>query len=122
MLDVQAAWIGMASPGEVKIDASLAHDEAVETGNLKANVLHTPGHTEGSICLYFPAECLLIAGDTLFAGSIGRTDLPGGSYEKIMRSLHQRVLALPDETVVIPGHGPTTTVGDEREGNPYLKG
>jgi len=120
MLDVQAAWIGMAPPGEVKIDAGLAHDEAVAAGNLKANVLHTPGHTEGSVCLYFPAEQVLIAGDTLFAGSIGRTDLPGGSFEKIMRSLHHTVLALPDETVVIPGHGPKTTIGEEREGNPFL--
>ncbi len=121
MLDVQATWAGMASPGEVKIDASLGHDESVQAGNLKANILHTPGHTEGSVCLYFPAENLLIAGDTLFAGSIGRTDLPGGSLEKIMRSLHQQVLALPDETLVIPGHGPKTTIGDEREGNPFLK-
>ena len=121
MIDVQATWVGMESPGEVKIDAELAHGENLSAGSLSANVLHTPGHSEGSVCLYFPAEKLLIAGDTLFAGSIGRTDLPGGSFEKIMRSLHHRVLALPDDTVVIPGHGPKTTVGDEREGNPYLK-
>ncbi|MFY9560252.1 MAG: MBL fold metallo-hydrolase [Terriglobales bacterium] len=121
MLDVQATWVGMAAPGEVKIDANLSHGEAVSAGVLSANVLHTPGHSEGSVCLYFPAEKLLIAGDTLFAGSIGRTDLPGGSYEKIMRSLHQRVLALPDETIVIPGHGPKTTIGEEREGNPFLR-
>jgi glyoxylase-like metal-dependent hydrolase (beta-lactamase superfamily II) len=121
MLDVQATWIGVAPPGEVKIDADLSHGESLSTGSMSANVLHTPGHTEGSVCLYFPAEKLLIAGDTLFNGSIGRTDLPGGSFEKIMRSLHQRVLALPDETVVIPGHGPKTTIGNEREGNRYLK-
>lgn len=121
MLDMQATWLGMATPGEVKIEASIGHDETLRAGSLAANVLHTPGHTEGSVCLYFPAEKLLIAGDTLFAGSIGRTDLPGGSFEKIMRSLHQRVLALPDETVVVPGHGPQTTIGDEREGNPYLR-
>src|SRR5215510_8676966 len=84
MLDVQAAWIGMPDPGKVEIDHSLGQADAVKTGNLSAEVLHTPGHTEGSICLYFPAEKKLIAGDTLFAGSIGRTDLPGGSYEKIM--------------------------------------
>ncbi|HEY1401485.1 MAG TPA: MBL fold metallo-hydrolase, partial [Terriglobales bacterium] len=106
---------------EVKIDAELGHGASLSAGGLSANVLHTPGHTEGSVCLYFPAEKLLIAGDTLFAGSIGRTDLPGGSVEKIMRSLHQRVLALPDETVVIPGHGPKTTIGEEREGNPFLR-
>src|ERR1700757_3447612 len=121
MLDVQAAWIGMPSPGKVDIDHSLGQADAVKTGNLVAEVLHTPGHTEGSICLYFPAEKKLIAGDTLFAGSIGRTDLPGGSFEKIIQSLHQRVLALPDETVVVPGHGPLTTIGEERESNPFLQ-
>ena len=121
MLDMQATWVGMPAPGDVKIDAELAHDKTLSAGSLKATVLHTPGHTEGSVCLYFPAEKLLIAGDTLFAGSIGRTDLPGGSLDKILRSLHQRVLALPDETVVIPGHGPTTTIGDEREENPFLR-
>ena len=84
--------------------------------------MHTPGHTEGSVCLYFEPEKKLIAGDTLFAGSIGRTDLPGGSFEKIMRSLHQRVLALPDETIVVPGHGELTTIGRERETNPFLVG
>ena len=86
-----------------------------------ATVIDTPGHTEGSICLYFPAEKKLIAGDTLFAGSIGRTDLPGGSFDKILRSLHDKVLALPDETAVVPGHGPLTTIGRERESNPFLK-
>jgi len=121
MLDMQATWVGMPAPGEVKIDAELGHGGSLSAGGLSANVLHTPGHTEGSVCLYFRAEKLLIAGDTLFAGSIGRTDLPGGSIEKIMRSLHQRVLALPDETVVIPGHGPKTTIGEEREGNPFLR-
>ncbi|MGE5206920.1 MAG: MBL fold metallo-hydrolase, partial [Chlamydiota bacterium] len=90
--------------------------------NLEASVLHTPGHTEGSVCLYFAAQQKLIAGDTLFAGSIGRTDLPGGSFEKIISSLHQRVLALPDETIVVPGHGPLTTIGEERESNPFLTG
>ena len=121
MLDVQAAWLGMSSPGTVEIDRSLTDADKVEAGPMVANVIHTPGHTEGSVCLYFPAERKLIAGDTLFAGSIGRTDLPGGSFEKIMRSLHEKVLALPDETVVVPGHGPLTTIGDERESNPFLK-
>lgn len=122
MLDVQATWIGMPPPGKVEIEANLAHDETLRTGTLSANVLHTPGHTEGSVCLYFPAEKLLIAGDTLFARSIGRTDLPGGSFQKIMRSLHDRVLTLPDETLVVPGHGPRTTIGEEREENPFLVG
>jgi hydroxyacylglutathione hydrolase len=121
MLDVQATWIGMKSPGIVEIEGGLGQGDTLKAGGLAASVIHTPGHTEGSVCLYFPAEQLLIAGDTLFAGSIGRTDLPGGSYEKIMRSLHQQVLALPDETVVIPGHGPETTIRAEKEGNPFLK-
>ena len=76
MLDVQATWVGMAVPEEVAIEASISDGESLQAGSLKANVLHTPGHTEGSVCLYFPAEKLLIAGDTLFARSIGRTDLP----------------------------------------------
>jgi glyoxylase-like metal-dependent hydrolase (beta-lactamase superfamily II) len=121
LLDVQATWIGVPDPGKVVIEASIGAGDSVQAGSLKANVLHTPGHTEGSVCLYFPAEKLLIAGDTLFARSIGRTDLPGGSFEKIMRSLHDRVLTLPDETVVIPGHGARTTIGEEREENPFLK-
>jgi hydroxyacylglutathione hydrolase len=120
ILDVQAAWIGVPDPGRVAIDQSISTGETVAAGAHTAQVLHTPGHTEGSVCLYFPAEKKLIAGDTLFAGSIGRTDLPGGSMQKILRSLHDTVLALPDETVVVPGHGPLTTIGDERESNPFL--
>jgi hydroxyacylglutathione hydrolase len=120
MLDVQAAWLGMAAPEKVEIDQDIGQADTVKAGSLVGQVLHTPGHTEGSICLYFPAETMLIAGDTLFAGSIGRTDLPGGSFEKILHSLHDRVLALPDETLVVPGHGPLTRIGEERESNPFL--
>ncbi len=120
MLDVQAAWIGMKDPGKVEIDHSVGQADTVRAGTLTANVIHTPGHTEGSVCLYFPAESKLIAGDTLFAGSIGRTDLPGGSMEKIINSLHEKVMALPDDTLVVPGHGPLTTIGEERESNPFL--
>ncbi len=121
MLDVQAAWLGMRSPGEVTIDRSLHEGDTVSAGPHQAQVIHTPGHTEGSICLLFSPEKTLIAGDTLFAGSIGRTDLPGGNYNKIIDSLQSKLLALPDETVVIPGHGPTTTIGEERESNPFLQ-
>jgi hydroxyacylglutathione hydrolase len=120
MLDVQAAWLGMAAPERVEIDQGMGQADTVKAGSLVGHVLHTPGHTEGSICLYFPAETMLISGDTLFAGSIGRTDLPGGSFEKILHSLHDRVLALPDETLVVPGHGPLTRIGEERESNPFL--
>jgi glyoxylase-like metal-dependent hydrolase (beta-lactamase superfamily II) len=121
LLDVQATWIGMQSPGPVQVDDAVSNGRVLKIGNISASVIHTPGHTEGSICLYFPEEKRLIAGDTLFAGSIGRTDLPGGSFEKIMSSLHSRVMALPDETDVIPGHGPATTIGQERTTNPFLQ-
>lgn len=121
MLDIQAAWIGMKPPGAVDVDETVGSGSVLQIGNISGTVLHTPGHTEGSICLYFPQHKRLIAGDTLFAGSIGRTDLPGGSYEKIIRSLHNEVLKLPDETKVVPGHGPLTTIGEERESNPFLQ-
>ncbi len=121
MLDMQAAWIGMRPPGDVQVDEAISQGRVLKVGEISSSVIHTPGHTEGSICVYFPTEKKLIAGDTLFAGSIGRTDLPGGSMDKIMRSLHNQVLALPDETEVVPGHGPVTTVGEERETNPFLQ-
>jgi len=122
MLDMQAAWVGMPAPGAVTIDQSLASGDRISAGQVNATVMHTPGHTEGSVCLYFPAEHKLIAGDTLFAGSVGRTDLPGGSFKKIMSSLLHTVMSLPDETVVVPGHGPLTSIGEERETNPFIAG
>jgi glyoxylase-like metal-dependent hydrolase (beta-lactamase superfamily II) len=121
MLDIQATWIGVPPPGKVDIDQSIGQSDTIKAGSLTANVIFTPGHTEGSVCLYFPVEKKLIAGDTLFAGSIGRTDLPGGSFDKIIDSLHDKLLALPDDTVVTPGHGPQTTIGEERANNPFLK-
>jgi glyoxylase-like metal-dependent hydrolase (beta-lactamase superfamily II) len=121
MLDVQAAWIGMKPPGAVQVDEAIGEGRVLQVGGISSSVIHTPGHTEGSICLYFPEQKTLIAGDTLFAGSIGRTDLPGGSYEKIIRSLHNQLLQLPDETQVVPGHGPLTSIGEERETNPFLQ-
>jgi hydroxyacylglutathione hydrolase len=120
MLAMQAAWIGVPDPGTVEIDGSITTGDTVSAGSHTAQILHTPGHTEGSICLYFEPEKKLIAGDTLFAGSIGRTDLPGGDMQKIMRSLHNTLLGLPNETVVVPGHGELTTIGEERESNPFL--
>jgi glyoxylase-like metal-dependent hydrolase (beta-lactamase superfamily II) len=121
MLDTQAAWLGMPQPEPVKIDQDLEDGSQVQVGSISASVLHTPGHTQGSVCLYFQQHEKLIAGDTLFAGSVGRTDLPGGSYEKLIDSLHERVLALPDDVEVTPGHGPLTYIGVERESNPFLK-
>ena len=120
MLDLQAAWVGMRPPDAVHVDESAGEGQKLQIGNIVSQVIETPGHTEGSICLLFPAEKKLIAGDTLFAGSIGRTDLPGGSSDKIMRSLHTQVLALSDDIEVVPGHGPLTTIGRERETNPFL--
>jgi glyoxylase-like metal-dependent hydrolase (beta-lactamase superfamily II) len=121
MMDMQAGWLGIATPNVAAPDASAEDGMKFTVGGLSGTVLHTPGHTEGSISLHFPAEKLLLAGDTLFAGSIGRTDLPGGDYRKIMASLKGRVLALPDETRVIPGHGGATTIIAERENNPFLQ-
>lgn len=120
MLDAQAAWLGMAPPGAVLLDGTLAEGDRVQAGVITGSVIHTPGHTEGSVCLYFEPQGTLIAGDTLFAGSIGRTDLPGGDFEKIMRSLHFKLMALPDQVTVIPGHGPATTIAEERDTNPFI--
>jgi glyoxylase-like metal-dependent hydrolase (beta-lactamase superfamily II) len=121
MMDTQAGWLGIPTPEVAPPDASA--DDGMETGiaGHTARILHTPGHTQGSICLHFAPQRLLIAGDTLFAGSIGRTDLPGGDGRQIIRSIHDRILTLPDETHVIPGHGPATTIGEERESNPFLR-
>jgi len=121
MLPAQAQWLGMKNPGKMEIDGSPKTGDKVSAGALSGEILLTPGHTEGSLCLYFEPEKKLIAGDTLFAGSIGRTDLPGGDYDKILRSLHTKVLELPDDVIVVPGHGPLTTIGEEREENPFLQ-
>jgi hydroxyacylglutathione hydrolase len=120
LLDMQAQWVGMPLPGSVEVDQHVKDADRVRVGSLAATVLHTPGHTEGSSCLYFPDESKLIAGDTLFAGSIGRTDLPGGNFETIMRSLHTQLMELPDHVIVVPGHGGLTTIGQERETNPFI--
>jgi glyoxylase-like metal-dependent hydrolase (beta-lactamase superfamily II) len=101
----------------------LAGGETLTFGQLRARVLHTPGHTPGSVGLFIEQPSgapLLLAGDTLFAGGIGRTDFPGGSFEQILRSIRDTLLGLPEETVVVPGHGPETTIGEEREHNPYV--
>ena len=120
MMDAQAAWLGMEAPEVLPPDEALQEGKVIEVAGLSGNILDTPGHTPGSVCLHLPAQNLLIAGDTLFAGSIGRTDLPGGDTRTLLRSIQQKLLALPDETVVIPGHGPSTTIGEERETNPFL--
>lgn len=121
MMDAQAAWLGVQTPETAPPDENLADGLVVGLGRYTAQVIHTPGHTEGSICLHFAPLKLLIAGDTLFAGSIGRTDLPGGDFDQLIDSLRSRVLALADETKVLPGHGPATTIGEERRSNPFLQ-
>jgi glyoxylase-like metal-dependent hydrolase (beta-lactamase superfamily II) len=121
MMDQQAAWVGMAPPETAPPDANLADGQLVGLERYPAEVIHTPGHTQGSVCLHFAQLKLLVAGDTLFAGSIGRTDLPGGDYDQIIDSIQSRLLALPDETRVLTGHGPATTIGAERRSNPFLR-
>ena len=139
MISGQARWIGIPPPEKTAIDVLLRDGDVIECGKIQATVLHTPGHTQGSVSLLIPNRgtrpaiskdsepeklptgSMLIAGDTLFHGSIGRTDLPGGDFKKIIRSIHDKLLALDDATIVVPGHGPLTTIGREREYNPFLQ-
>jgi len=121
MMEQQAGWIGVRTPEVSPPDDSLEDGATVAVAGLSAAVIHTPGHTEGSLCLYLPEQGVLLAGDTLFAGSIGRTDLPGGNTGKILASIRDRLLPLPDSTRVIAGHGKGTTIGVERRLNPFLQ-
>jgi hydroxyacylglutathione hydrolase len=138
-LDAQAEWLGVPMPAMMRIQDFVKEGDTLRWGGYEARVLHTPGHTQGSISLVVdaasvpPGKCppgaasdsptaaRLLAGDTLFQGSIGRTDLPGGSFAQILSSIREKLLALPDELVVYPGHGDTTTIGSEREFNPFLR-
>jgi hydroxyacylglutathione hydrolase len=131
-LDMQAQWLGIPTPETVQIRDFVKEGDTLRWGGFAARVLHTPGHTPGSISLIVESagapdhgrhaqKPRLIAGDTLFQGSIGRTDLPGGSFPQIMRSIHEKLLVLPDDIVVYPGHGDSTTIGSEREHNPFLR-
>jgi hydroxyacylglutathione hydrolase len=121
-LDMQAAWLQMKTPEKTSIDKEARDGDTLGLGDAVFHVLHTPGHTQGSISLWIPEENKLIAGDTLFRDSIGRTDLPGGDGRQILRSIHDKLLTLPDEAVVVPGHGGNTTIGREKERNPFLRG
>jgi hydroxyacylglutathione hydrolase len=118
----QARWLGSAPPRIVKLDGDLHDGDQITVGAAKLEVLHTPGHTPGSVsfALETGERTLLLTGDTLFAGSVGRWDLGGTSLEDIVRSIHERLLPFPDATLVVPGHGPATTIGNERTANPYL--
>ena len=120
-LDMQAGWLGIPTPERTAVDVAAADGDRLAVGTADVLVLHTPGHTQGSISLWIPAEAKLLAGDTLFRDSIGRTDLPGGDYKQILRSIHTKLLTLPEETEVIAGHGAPTTIGREKELNPFLR-
>jgi glyoxylase-like metal-dependent hydrolase (beta-lactamase superfamily II) len=89
-------------------------------GRSQLQVLHTPGHSKGGVCFYASADKFVLTGDTLFQGNVGRVDLPGGDFDELMESLSQKLMSLPDDTVVYPGHGPASTIGDERRNNPYI--
>jgi hydroxyacylglutathione hydrolase len=122
-LALQAAWLGVPVPGVVDVDQFLKEGDVVRSGSLALEVLHTPGHSPGSLSLHLPGEHRRIfSGDTLFQGSIGRTDLWGGDYRQILRSIRNTLLEFPDETPVFPGHGEATTIGEERRSNPFLQG
>jgi glyoxylase-like metal-dependent hydrolase (beta-lactamase superfamily II) len=122
MLELQAAMLGLAPVENVAIDMPAKEGDSLVVGTTEFHVLHTPGHTQGSICLFSPAENKLVAGDTLFRDSIGRTDLPGGNGKQILQSIHGKLLPLPGETIVIPGHGDNTTIEREKQFNPFLGG
>jgi hydroxyacylglutathione hydrolase len=101
-------------------DEHLTHGQTLEFGAIRFNVLHTPGHTEGGVCFYSPQNSFVVAGDTLFAGSIGRTDLIGGNYQQLIDSIFRELMTLPDDTIVYSGHTDPTTVGEEKLSNPFL--
>jgi hydroxyacylglutathione hydrolase len=121
MLDVQANWLGVETPAKTEVDQDAADGTVLNLGKSEFHVFHTPGHTQGSVSLWIPAENKLIAGDTLFRDSIGRTDLPGGNSRQILQSIKTRLLDLPEDALVIPGHGANTTIGREKEHNLFLR-
>jgi len=121
-LALQAEWLGLPAPQVSDVDRFLTEGDSLRCGALSLEVLHTPGHSPGSLSLHLPGEnARILSGDTLFQGSIGRTDLWGGSLDEILRSIHSRLLIFPDQTPVFPGHGAPTTIGEERESNPFLR-
>jgi len=123
LLPVQAALIGTSIPERADMDDALVDGRALRAGGLELGVLHTPGHTPGSCSFVVTGDgrTQVFAGDTLFRGSIGRTDLWGGDHDTILRSIHTKLLSLPDDAVVVTGHGPSTTIGDERAKNSFLR-
>lgn len=121
-LAIQAQWLGLReAPERTDIDSAATDGTRIKLGPADFDVIHTPGHTQGSLCILIPQERTLVAGDTLFRGSVGRTDLPGGNTQQLLSSIKTRLLDLPGDTRVIPGHGPGTTIEIERETNPFLR-
>lgn len=118
----QAAMFGLGAPKRVTVDRMLENGDEIHVGKLTAEVIHAPGHSPGSVCFYFRRATppRIVVGDVLFKGSIGRTDLPGGNYGTIMETLINVFLPLPDETIVYSGHGPETTMEEEKRFNPFL--
>ena len=115
-------FFGVDTPRQNEPDILLEDGQAIEFGKLRLKVIYTPGHTRGGVCLYEEDGKVLFTGDTLFAGSVGRTDFEGGSMEDLMASITDRLLVLGNEVRVLPGHGPESTIGEEREINPFLSG
>lgn len=121
-LQQQAVEFGIAEKvRDVEITTPLSDGEIIRIGNGELKVLHVPGHSPGGVVLYDEADKILIAGDVLFQGSIGRADLPGGDMAQLINSIKEKLLPLPDEVTVLPGHGPQTTIGAERRSNPFLR-
>src|SRR5919107_2289982 len=121
-LPTQAIMMGMRFGKVPEVDLYVEDEDIVEVGDLRLRSLYTPGHAQGHLAFYLQDEGLVLSGDALFAGSVGRVDLPGGSMEVLMQSIEDRLLTLPDETRVLSGHGPETTIGEERAHNPFLGG
>jgi glyoxylase-like metal-dependent hydrolase (beta-lactamase superfamily II) len=115
-----AAFFGVEVPASPEPDIELAEGDTISFGRYTLRVLFTPGHTPGHVSFYEPSAAIIFDGDVLFAGGIGRTDLPGGDYETLVRSINEKLMTLPDETTVCSGHGPITTIGRERITNPWL--
>src|SRR3712207_5156213 len=121
-LPTQAMMMGLRFGKVPAVDRQIEDKEALEVGGLRLRALYTPGHAPGHLAFYVEGEGLVFSGDALFAGSVGRTDLFGGDMDLLLRSINERLMTLPDETRVCPGHGPQTTIGEERARNPFLAG
>lgn len=120
-LEIQAGWLGVATPERTPIDTAADDGTVLRLGEAEFQVIHTPGHTQGSVSVWIPQENTLLAGDTLFRDSVGRTDLPGGNTRQLLSSIKTRLLDLPGDAIVVPGHGANTTIGREKERNPFLQ-